>query len=131
MSFAAIAAAKPGASNKSGIQQARYGEPLPLKNHWTFWYLIRHSRGAVQATNYENALHPIATASTAEDFWIIYGHLKRPSTLPINSDYQVFREGIKPVWEDSSNQRGGKWIIRLRKGLADRLWEHMVSSLYL
>lgn len=28
--------------------------------------------------------------------------------------------GIKPIWEDPANKRGGKWIVRLRKGLASR-----------
>lgn len=76
-----------------------------------------------------HALHPVATVSTAEEFWSVYGHLKRPADLPTNSDYQVFRTGIKPVWEDEANAAGGKWIIRLRKGLGTRLWEHLVLDM--
>jgi translation initiation factor 4E len=34
----------------------------------------------------------------------------------------------KPVWEDPLNITGGKWIIRLRKGVADRLWEDLVMA---
>ena len=101
--------------------------PLALPSNWTFWYMIRHSRGAVQAANYETNIHPIATITTAEEFWSIYGHLKRVGELPTNSDYQLFRAGVKPAWEDPANAHGGKWIVRLRKGVANRLWEHLVG----
>jgi translation initiation factor 4E len=32
------------------------------------------------------------------------------------------------VWEDSLNVKGGKWIIRLKKGIADRIWEDLVLA---
>ena len=56
----------------------------------------------------------------------MYAHMKRVGELPLNTDCHVFRQGIKPVWEDDANARGGKWMIRLRKNLAARLWEHLV-----
>lgn len=34
----------------------------------------------------------------------------------------------RPVWEDPLNRAGGKWIIRLRKGVADRVWEDLVCG---
>jgi hypothetical protein len=43
--------------------------------------------------------------STAQDFWKVFVHLKRPSTLPTVSDYHFFKEGIRPVWEDDENKR--------------------------
>src|SRR5579862_5681029 len=97
------------ASTTKGQQQLPSTEELELPQYWTFWYLIRPSRGALQSTNYEHALHSIATICSAEDFWSLYGHLCRPADLPTNSDYQVFREGVKPTWEDSTNSEGGKW----------------------
>jgi translation initiation factor 4E len=36
---------------------------------------------------------------------------------------------IRPVWEDPHNSSGGKWILRLKKGLADRYWEEIVLAL--
>jgi translation initiation factor 4E len=35
----------------------------------------------------------------------------------------------RPVWEDPLNLPGGKWIVRLRKGVADRIWEDLVLAL--
>ena len=45
------------------------------------------------------------------------------------TDYLLFHSGVRrPVWEDPLNLSGGKWIIRLRKGVADRLWEDLVLA---
>ncbi|KAL0359366.1 UNVERIFIED_CONTAM: Eukaryotic translation initiation factor NCBP [Sesamum angustifolium] len=53
-----------------------------------------------------------------EAFWVCYCHLARPSTLPSPTDLHLFKEGIRPLWEDSANCNGGKWIIRFKKVLA-------------
>jgi len=51
-----------------------------------------------------------------EDFWAYYNHLVRPNDLPTSIDYQLFREGVSPLWEDPVNKNGGKWVVRLKKG---------------
>lgn len=64
-----------------------------------------------------------------ESFWSIWTHLTPPSVLQPTTDYLLFHIGVhKPVWEDPLNLSGGKWIIRLRKGIADRLWEDLVMA---
>ena len=64
-----------------------------------------------------------------EDFWRLYVHLRRPvDERPTVCDYHVFREGIRPMWEDEANVNGGKWIVRLKKGLAARYWEDVVCD---
>ena len=69
---------------------------------------------------YEKSIKIIATIKTMEEFWSCYDFLVRPDNLPTTTDYHFFHEGIKPTWEDPNNARGGKWIVRLRKGLASR-----------
>lgn len=32
------------------------------------------------------------------------------------------------MWEDQVNINGGKWIVRLKKGIATRLWENLVIA---
>ena len=44
-------------------------------------------------------------------------------------DYHVFREGIKPMWEDDANRDGGKWIVRVKKGVAARYWEGVILAI--
>lgn len=31
--------------------------------------------------------------------------------------------------QDAANKNGGKWIVRLRKGLASRCWENMILAM--
>ncbi|KAK2623656.1 hypothetical protein QTJ16_006837 [Diplocarpon rosae] len=108
-------------------------EPTPptahsLRHSWALWFRppISKSNGFVE---YEKTLHPIARFDTMEEFFTVYGHLKRPSTLPLVSDYHIFKKGIRPVWEDDENKKGGKWIVRLKKGVADRYWEDLLFAL--
>jgi len=50
--------------------------------------------------------------------------------LQPTTDYLLFHAGVRrPVWEDPLNLSGGKWIIRLKKGVADRLWEDLVMAI--
>ncbi|KAK2935727.1 Translation Initiation factor eIF- 4e [Fusarium oxysporum f. sp. vasinfectum] len=85
--------------------------------------------GAHGFIEYEKTLHEIATVRTGEEFWEIYRHLKRPSTLPVVSDFHLFKKGIRPIWEDDVNKKGGKWVVRMKKGVADRYWEDLILSL--
>jgi len=99
-----------------------------LIDSWTFWYRppISKAHGYIE---YEHTLHPIATVRAAEEFWDVYEHLKRPSTLPVVSDYHLFKKDIRPIWEDDVNKKGGKWVVRLKKGVADRYWEDLLLAL--
>jgi translation initiation factor 4E len=99
-----------------------------LRNSWVFWFRppISKANGFIE---YEKTLHPIATVETVEHFFGVYQHLKRPSSLPLVSDYHLFKKGIRPIWEDEENKNGGKWVVRLRKGVADRYWEDLLLAI--
>lgn len=96
-----------------------------LKSTWIVWYRPPTSK----YSDYEKSTIPLAYFSTAEAFWAVYTHLKRPSNLPAVSDYHIFKKGIRPVWEDEENKKGGKWIIRLKKGVSDRYWEDLLLAI--
>ncbi|KAI7880153.1 eukaryotic translation initiation factor 4E [Lichtheimia hyalospora FSU 10163] len=98
-----------------------------LRYTWVFWFM--HRTPGAKITNYEEGMKQIAAFSTVEDFWAVYSHLRRARDLPIVSDYQLFKQGVRPVWEDDANIQGGKWIVRLKKGLATRYWELLVLAI--
>ncbi|KAF9934974.1 Eukaryotic translation initiation factor 4E type 2 [Linnemannia zychae] len=98
----------------------------PLHFNWVFWFM--HRPPGSKVVNYESAMKKIATFGSVEDFWAVYSHLRRPHDLPNVSDYHLFRQGVRPVWEDPANINGGKWIVRLKKGLASRYWENLVMA---
>jgi translation initiation factor 4E len=97
----------------------------PLKNTWVVWF----RSPTPKSSDYEKSIQPVFKFSTAQEFWKVFAHLKRPSSLPTVSDYNVFKQGIRPVWEDEENKRGGKWIMRLKKGVADHYWEWLLMAI--
>lgn len=111
-----------------------------------FWFRQQRAPGN-KITNYEEGIKKISAFSSVslcvysgvetlltlvlqvESFWSLWTHVHPPSSLLPTTDYLLFHSGVRrPVWEDPLNLSGGKWIIRLRKGVADRLWEDLVLA---
>ena len=82
-----------------------------------------------------------------EDFWALYNHIELASRLAAGCDYSLFKEGVKPMWEDERweenemivrwldlfrNKKGGRWLINLdkkqRASCLDNFWLEVVSS---
>ncbi|KAG6898587.1 hypothetical protein C0993_005855 [Termitomyces sp. T159_Od127] len=106
----------------------------PLRNTWIFWFRQQRTPGN-KTINYEDGIKKISAFSSTklhqvESFWSLWTHLSPPSALVPTTDYLLFHNGIRrPVWEDPVNLSGGKWIIRLKKGVADRIWEDLVLAI--
>lgn len=79
--------------------------------------------------NYEEGVKKICGFQTAEQFWRVYDHIIRPSEHKTTIDYHLFKNGIKPTWEDPMNKDGGKWMVRLKKGLSAHYWETLVLAI--
>ena len=73
-------------------------------------------------------MHRIDSFKTVEEFWAVYSHMKRLSNIPTGYDYHMFIDRTKPMWEDPVNRSGGKWLIRLKKGVIQILWERLVIA---
>ncbi|KAL3776098.1 hypothetical protein ACHAW5_002750 [Stephanodiscus triporus] len=114
----------------------------PLQTGFTFYYMRRSKKGnaaldgdaktsLTDKASFTDAVKPIGTCRTVEEFWSIYNYLIRPHELPATTDYHFFREGVNPTWEDPYNSNGGRWTIRLpKRGLiGSRYWEEVLLSL--
>ena len=112
-------------SDSSSAQASSATEQHQLRHSWKLYY----RPPANKFSDYEKSIAKIGAITTVETFWSIYSHLKTPSSLPTVSDYHIFKDGIRPVWEDEANRRGGKWIVRLKKGVADRYWEDLLMAI--
>ena len=53
----------------------------------------------------------------------------RAKGAPNGTDYYIFKEGIKPMWEDPANEQGGNWSIRAKKVISSRYWEQLMFAL--
>jgi translation initiation factor 4E len=119
---------KPSMGSISETGQQRF--PMAshaLRDAWVFWYRppITKANGYIE---YDKTLHAMMSVKTVEEFWLAFSHMKRPSSLPTVSDYHLFKDGIRPIWEDEENKHGGKWILRLKKGIADRYYEDLIMA---
>lgn len=105
--------------------EVNFNELHPLQNTWTMWY------DAPQTGNdWEDKLQVIHSFSTVEDFWRLFNSLAAPSMLPLGSNYHLFKSGVKPTWEDSYNQNGGKWTVLLPRAVSctDNAWLYAVCK---
>jgi len=100
----------------------------PLQFGYALWY-TRNPIGKITDSGYAQNLRLVGRFATVEQFWSLYSHLLRPSELMSNSDFHLFKNGIKPMWEDVNNRLGGRFQLKLRKGLVDRCWENLLLAL--
>ncbi|XP_052750397.1 eukaryotic translation initiation factor 4E1-like [Galleria mellonella] len=77
----------------------------PLERPWSIWYNSNDKK------NWEDCLIELTTFDTVEDYWCLYHHMLLPSELRQGQDYAVFKQGVRPMWEDSNNVSGGRWVI--------------------
>ncbi|KAF8804426.1 translation initiation factor eIF4e [Phlegmacium glaucopus] len=84
-----------------------------------------------ESTEYEAGLTIIGEFSTVEEFCRYFNWLKPPSMLEKNSNYHIFKSGIKPMWEDEANANGGKWVLTMKNNpaLLDRCWNWLAMAL--
>ena len=60
----------------------------------------------------------------------LYDQIFKPSKLPANADFHLFKAGIEPKWEDPECAAGGKWSITSnRKAGLDTMWLETVNIL--
>lgn len=96
----------------------------PLHNSWTMWYDNPGKR--TNMGNWSQNLKEIVTFDTVEDFWGVFNNVSKATQLTSGSSYHLFKKGIKPMWEDSHNQKGGKWVVQFPRnrllGDVDEMW---------
>ena len=53
----------------------------------------------------------------------LYDQIFKPSKLPGNADFHLFKAGVEPKWEDPECANGGKWTVTSsRKANLDTMW---------
>ncbi|KAI9444484.1 eukaryotic translation initiation factor 4E class II [Lactarius indigo] len=90
-------------------------DPVP-PHRWVFWFRQQRAPGN-KITNYEEGIKKISAFASVESFWSLWTHLHPPSALLPTTDYLLFHQGVRRPW-----------ILRLRKGVADRIWEDLFAA---
>lgn len=64
--------------------------------------------------------------STIDEFWEIYQYLVKPEVSRHGIEIMIFKNSVKPMWEDESNKNGGKVTIKVKKEYSNLVWDEMV-----
>ena len=102
-----------------------------LNYSFAFWFSNHNGNKTKKADEYEGLLTHIKSFSTAEEFWGIYQHMKRPELLQKGTELFLFKDSIRPLWEDKANSGGGKLVLHFPKNYSDRTWEDICLNVLL
>ncbi|KAK3393651.1 translation initiation factor eIF 4e-like domain-containing protein [Podospora didyma] len=100
----------------------------PLSNRWTLWF-TKPASG--KGDNWNDLLKEVITFESVEEFWGVYNNIAPVSELALKSDYHLFKEGVRPEWEDIQNKHGGKWSYQFKDKRSvniDELWLHTMLA---
>ena len=121
-------------SNKNSKSENSNELNHPLFTNFTFWFRINETstlnpyKNSINFIDYENQVKKLSTFSTIEDFWKIFQHLKKPEELNIGIEIDLFKNEIKPVWEEEVNKNGGKIALKLNKNYTSIIWEELIFA---
>ena len=121
-------------SNKNSKSENSDELNHPLFTNFTFWFRINETstlnpyKNSINFIDYENQVKKLSTFSTIEDFWKIFQHLKKPDELNIGIEIDLFKNEIKPVWEEEVNKNGGKIALKLNKNFTSIIWEELIFA---
>jgi hypothetical protein len=114
--------------------------PPPLVHCWEFWHDRQDRKpppgradddaaaaaaakpGPETARDYEARLVPLAAVSDVRTFWEVFNNFDLAG-LQLRDSVHLFHKGVKPVWEDPRNARGGAWTFRVPKDKAPEVWK--------
>lgn len=102
------------------------GAQTKLNSTWSIW---AQKKPKVPTGNWHEGTSCVGSFNTIEGFWAMYSHLVRPDALGTSISLMVFRDGIKPLWEDPENKAGGRFVTRIRKTGSQVIWETLLLSL--
>lgn len=111
----------------------------PLERQWCMWFMngskpkSDSKKGNHQNNGWNQGLIELANFGTIEEFWAIQQHIQIPSKLPLKNDYMMFKQGVRPEWEDEGNIGGGMWKMvipnKLRAEQLDKMWLETLLSM--
>ncbi|KAE8230794.1 hypothetical protein A4X09_0g1199 [Tilletia walkeri] len=123
--------------------QNHFNVKHPLWNTWTLWFDNPSTKGnggggggggagagagAKGGNAWGEDQVKVVTIESVEEFWGLYNNIIPPSDLPARANYYLFKDGIRPAWEDPANSSGGKWSIQLPRDKSresiNTLWLH-------
>jgi len=119
---------------------------LPLRYTWHIWEQVMQSSEG-KAGHYSDATHKVASFKAVQEFWALWNHMPQPSELleqkrmvreqsdgiHVIDAIMIFRDNIKPEWEDKANATGGHFQFQLKPaiggGQIDEYWNNLILGI--
>jgi len=113
---------RPRSKRNEGIaddpEEAQAKNDTPLDHKWTFWFENKSNKErnrSLNKTDYLNHINKAGTFGTITGFWECWNDIQASFAFDGDCNYLLFKQGIKPVWEDPKNNKGGKCFVVLPK----------------
>jgi Eukaryotic initiation factor 4E len=119
----------------------RLRKMYPLVHSWEFWHdrsnreKALDPKATVEASatssstksddTYEERLVKLLDITDVQHFWELYNNFPVDKMLRLRDSVHLFKKGVKPLWEDPRNVRGGAWTFRVPKEQAPEFWKHI------
>ncbi|MCJ1394790.1 hypothetical protein MMC18_007670 [Xylographa bjoerkii] len=119
-----LASPPSSASPQRGVAKMnmlRRMRPPPFQHAWTFYHDKHADHG-----NYEGRLTLLLeNIITLKPFWEAYNSFPL-DRLQMKDSVHFFKRGVKPVWEDPRNVKGGAWTFRVPKDKSEETWKEIL-----
>ncbi|PSK43052.1 Eukaryotic translation initiation factor 4E type 3-A [Elsinoe australis] len=107
----------------------------PLVHAWDFWHdrqdrkptstsTSGETTDVTSETKYEDRLLHLSAIADVKAFWSTFNNFDI-TALPLRDSVHLFHRGVKPVWEDPRNTKGGSWTFRVPKDKAPEFWKEV------
>ncbi|KAF2083989.1 translation initiation factor eIF4e [Saccharata proteae CBS 121410] len=115
--------------------------PPALTHAWDFWH-DRQNRATApsfannpdtgspsapheeSASAYEERLVKLESVTDVRMFWSVFNNFNL-AALQLRDTIHFFHKGVKPLWEDPRNVKGGAWTFRVPKEKAPLWWQQI------
>jgi len=134
-------------TDNSEENEEMLAKDLPLRSTWHVWEQVVQS--GAKAAAYSDATQKVAEFSTVQDFWKLWNYMPQPSELLeqkrmvreqpdgkglcVIDAIMMFRDEIRPEWEDKMNAQGGHFQFQLKPsvggGQVDEYWNNLVLGM--
>jgi len=102
-------------------------EQVPLEHAWSFWF-DKYIGPGKTPQEYADALILVGTFDSVQVFWKWFNNLPPVSTIQTSSTLHLMKKGIRPVWEDEANIKGGHLCFKMKQDNVNNLWLQLALS---
>jgi len=110
-------------------------DDIHFEHKWSFWFenkLNKDGHKRLNKADYLNQVAKAGTFDTVPSFWNCWNEVQQLCKASNGGNYLVFKHGIKPVWEDPKNIKGGKCVLVIPKNSHEepmKQWVTLMLSL--